>query len=251
MGDEQDMNYEAKRAVILAAGFGSRMVPVTLDRPKPMVRVNGVRIIDTILDALLEAGIEDITIVRGYKKECFDELLEKYPSLRFIDNDLYEKTNSISSAWAAINQIKDGCYICEADLLIVNPEVIRKYHVSSDYLGSYARETDDWSLEEVDGRAVNYRKGNTNCFNCYGISFWTPEDCDKLRRDIESVWHEEGGRDVFYEFVPLVLRKDNYHVKIHECQKGDVIEIDSFQELVALDHSYKGYRADNQYNTVR
>lgn len=246
MGDEQDMNYEAKRAVILAAGFGSRMVPVTLDRPKPMVRVNGVRIIDTILDALLEAGIEDITIVRGYKKECFDELLEKYPSLRFIDNDLYDKTNSISSAWAAINQIKDGCYICEADLLIVNPEVIRKYHVSSDYLGSYARETDDWSLEEVDGRAVNYRKGNTNCFNCYGISFWTPEDCDKLRRDIESVWHEEGGRDVFYEFVPLVLRKDNYHVKIHECQKGDVIEIDSFQELVALDHSYKGYRADNQ-----
>lgn len=246
MGDEQDMNYEAKRAVILAAGFGSRMVPVTLDRPKPMVRVNGVRIIDTILDALLEAGIEDITIVRGYKKECFDELLEKYPSLRFIDNDLYDKTNSISSAWAAINQIKDGCYICEADLLIVNPEVIRKYHVSSDYLGSYARETDDWSLEEVDGRAVNYRKGNTNCFNCYGISFWTPEDCDKLRRDIESVWHEEGGRDVFYEFVPLVLRKDNYHVKIHECQKGDVIEIDSFQELVVLDHSYKGYRADNQ-----
>ena len=245
------MNYEAKRAVILAAGFGSRMVPVTLDRPMPRVRVNGVRVIDTILDALLEAGIEDITIVRGYKKECFDELLEKYPSLRFIDNDLYEKTNSISSAWAAINQIKDGCYICEADLLIVNPEVIRKYHVSSDYLGSYARETDDWSLEEVDGRAVNYRKGNTNCFNCYGISFWTPEDCDKLRRDIESVWHEEGGRDVFYEFVPLVLRKDNYHVKIHECQKGDVIEIDSFQELVALDHSYKGYRADNQYNTVR
>ena len=246
MGNEKDMNYEAKRAVILAAGFGSRMVPVTLDRPKPMVRVNGVRIIDTILDALLEAGIEDITIVRGYKKACFDELLEKYPSIQLIDNDLFDKTNSISSARAAIHQIKDGCYICEADLLIANPEVIRKYHVSSDYLGSYARETDDWSLEEVDGRAVNYRKGNTNCFNCYGISFWTPEDCDKLRRDIEDVWNEDGGRDVFYEFVPLVLRKDNYNVKIHECQKGDVIEIDSFQELVALDHSYRGYRADNQ-----
>lgn len=239
------MNYTAERAIILAAGFGSRMVPVTLDRPKPLVRVNGVRIIDTIIDALTEAGINEITIVRGYKKECFDELLEKYPFLTFIDNDLYDKTNSISSARAAINHLHGGSYICEADLLITNPEVIQKYHISSDYLGSYAKETDDWSLKEVDGRAVNYQKGNTNCFNCYGISFWTPEDCDKLRTDIESVWNEEGGKDVFYEFVPLVNRKDNYNVKIHECQPGDVVEIDNFSELVTLDPSYKGYKPKN------
>ena len=245
MGNEQDMNYIAEKAVILAAGFGSRMVPVTLDRPKPLVRVKGVRIIDTIIDALLEAGIDDITIVRGYKKECFDELLEKYPFLEFIDNDLYDQTNSISSARAALPKLQGGCYICEADLLVVNPEVIRKFHVSSNYLGSFVKETDDWSLQEVDGRAVNYRKGNTHCFNCYGISFWTPEDCDKLRADIESVWNEEGGRDVFYEFVPLVLRKDHYNVKIHECQPGDVVEIDSFQELVALDPAYKGYKTQN------
>ncbi len=244
------MIYEAKRAVILAAGFGSRLVPVTLDRPKPLVRVNGVRIIDTILDALIEAGIEDITIVRGYKKACFDELLEDYPFLRFIDNDLYETTNSISSARAALDCLSGGCYICEADLLVSNPGIIRKYHVSSDYLGSYAKETDDWSLQEADGRAVNYRKGNTDCFNCYGISFWTPEDCDKLRRDIESVWNEEGGKDVFYEFVPLVLRKDNYFVKIHECQPGDVVEIDNFYELVALDPSYKGYIPKNKKNST-
>ena len=239
------MTYTAEKALILAAGFGSRMVPVTLDRPKPLVRVNGVRIIDTIIDALLDVGIDDITVVRGYKKECFDELLEKYPFLQFIDNDLYDQTNSISSARAAIGRISGGCYICEADLLIVNPDVIRKYHVSSDYLGSFSKETDDWSLQEVDGRAVNYRKGNTNCFNCYGISLWTPEDCDKLRRDIESVWQEEGGKDVFYEFVPLVLRKEHYNVKIHECQPGDVVEIDNFYELVALDPSYKGYKPNN------
>ena len=61
------MTYEADKAIILAAGFGSRMVPVTLDTPKPLVKVHGTRIIDTLLDALLEAGIEDITIVRGYK----------------------------------------------------------------------------------------------------------------------------------------------------------------------------------------
>ena len=81
------MTYEAKRAIVLAAGFGSRMVPVTLQTPKPLVKVKGTRIIDTLLDSLLEAGIDDITIVRGYKKEAFDELLEKYPFLQFRDND--------------------------------------------------------------------------------------------------------------------------------------------------------------------
>ena len=148
------MNYAAERAIILAAGVGSRLAPVTLDRPKPLVRVNGVRIIDTIIDSLVEAEIEDITIVRGYKKECFDELLEKYPFLQFIDNELYETTNSISSARAAMDKLHGGCYICEADLLVRNPEVIHKYHTSSDYLGSYVKETDDWCLEEKNGRAT-------------------------------------------------------------------------------------------------
>lgn len=241
MGNWKIMKYTAKRAIVLAAGFGSRMAPVTLQRPKPLVRVNGTRIIDTILDALLAAGIDDITIVRGYKKECFDELLEKYPSLSFRDNDLYDRTNSISSAMAALDLLRDGCYICEADLLISNPAVIKKEHASSDYLGSWTPETDDWSLQLIDGRATNYVKGNTDCYNCYGISFWTPEDCDRLRRDIQEVWNEEGGRDVFYEFVPLVLRKDNYCVNINECKATDIVEIDSFRELVALDPSYKDY----------
>ena len=238
------MTYTAERAIILAAGFGSRMVPVTLDTPKPLVRVQGVRIVDTVIDALLEAGIEDITLVRGYKKEQFDVLLEKYPFLQFVDNDLYDTTNSISSAKAALDRLQGGCYVCEADLLIRNPEVIRRYHAASDYLGAYARETDDWCLQEVGGRAVNYRKGGEECFHCFGISYWTPEDCDKLREDIAEAW-ENGGRDLFFEQVPLVRCADRYDVMIHECQKGDVVEIDTFHDLVALDPTYKGYHAQN------
>ena len=84
--------YRVKRAVILAAGFGSRMMPATADRPKPMVTVNGVRIIDTLLDALTAVGITDITLVRGYQKERFDELLPKYPFLKLVDNDIYDST---------------------------------------------------------------------------------------------------------------------------------------------------------------
>lgn len=88
--------YRVKKAVIMAAGFGSRMMPATQDRPKPLVTVNGKRIIDTLLDALVEIGIHDITIVRGYKKERFDEILEKYPFIKLVDNDIYDQTNNIS-----------------------------------------------------------------------------------------------------------------------------------------------------------
>ena len=73
--------YQVKRAVIMGAGFGSRMMPATKECPKPMVKVNGMRIIETQLDALIAAGIKDITIVRGYKKEKYNELLPKYPFL--------------------------------------------------------------------------------------------------------------------------------------------------------------------------
>ena len=65
-GVEEMQNYRVKRAVVIAAGFGSRMVPITLNTPKPLVRVKGSRIIDSCLDALTEAGIDEIYVVRGY-----------------------------------------------------------------------------------------------------------------------------------------------------------------------------------------
>ena len=69
LGEKALEPYTVKRAVVLAAGFGSRMMPATENIPKPMVTVNGVRIIDTLLDALVIAGINDITIVGGYRFE--------------------------------------------------------------------------------------------------------------------------------------------------------------------------------------
>lgn len=231
--------YRVKRAVILAAGFGSRMVPATLDRPKPLVTVNGVRIIDTLLDALTAADVTDITIVRGYKKEKFNELSAKYPFLHFVDNDVYDQTNNISSAMAVLNKI-DGCYLCEADLYITNPEVITKYQYCSNILGSYSLETDDWSFRMKNGHITEYQKGNTYCYNYYGISYWTKEDSARLREDFAQVYEkEEGGKDYFWEFIPLVLRKEKYTVEIRQCEKQDIMEIDNFYELEMLDPSYK------------
>lgn len=232
--------YRVRKAIILAAGFGSRMMPATADRPKPMVSVNGVRIIETLLDALTAVGITDITLIRGYKKECFDELLPRYPSLKLIDNDIYGQTNNISSVMLALNEL-DGCYLCEADLYITNPSVITKYQYTSNILGSYSLETDDWSFQpDEHGFIKNYQKGNTYCYNYYGISYWTKEDCAKLREDFRQVYEqEENGRDYFWEFIPLVLRRDRYKVVIRHCRKQDIMEIDNYYELADLDPSYR------------
>lgn len=232
--------YRVKRAVIMAAGFGSRMMPATADRPKPLVTVNGVRILDTLLDALVAAGIRDITVVRGYKKERFADLLPKYPFLKLVDNDIYDSTNNISSAMAVLEKI-DDCYLCEADLYITNPEIITKYQYASNILGSWSLETDDWSFQlDENGHITNYRKGNTYCWNYYGISYWTKADSAQMRQDLEQVYRqEEGGKDYFWEFIPLVLRKQNYGVEIRQCSKSDIMEIDNYYELAQLDPSYR------------
>ena len=231
--------YRVKHAVILAAGFGSRMMPATADRPKPMVRVNGIRLIDTLLDALTAVGITDITVVGGYRFEKLGDLLEKYPFLRLLDNKDYARTNNISSAVLSSDYLKDGCYYCEADLYITNPQVITKYQYASNILGSWSMETDDWSFRmDEDGHLINYRKGNTFCYNYYGIAYWSAEDCRKLREDFAEIYQEPDGRDYFWEFIPFVLRHERYQVEIRQCRKQDIMEIDNYYELAQLDHSY-------------
>ncbi len=237
--------YRVHRAVIFAAGFGSRMAPVTLDTPKPLVKIGGVRMIDRLLDALTARGITDITVVRGYKKEQFDALLEKYPFLNLVDNDRYETENNISSALAAGEKV-DNCYICAGDLLLLNPALIKKYHYRSNYLASYALETDDWCFDFDRGFAANYRKGGTCCFNQYEIAYWNAEDSARLREDWRRAYRQKDGASLFWEFIPLVLYKENYQVEIRPCSRTDIVEIDNFYELAQIDPAYLEYGASGK-----
>ena len=127
--------YRVKRAVFMAAGFGSRLVPITLNTPKPLVRVKGKRIIDSLLDAVLAVGIEEIYLVRGYLSEQFDQLLLKYPTIQFIENNVYNETNNISSAYVARHLLANS-YVFESDLLLYNPSLITKYQYTSNYLAA-------------------------------------------------------------------------------------------------------------------
>ena len=91
--------HEVKRAIIMAAGLGNRMRPVTLTTPKPLVRVNGKRMIDTVIEGLHGNGITEIYIVAGYLKEQFYELENEYPGVTIIENPYYESCNNISSLY--------------------------------------------------------------------------------------------------------------------------------------------------------
>ncbi|MBO4353204.1 MAG: NTP transferase domain-containing protein, partial [Eggerthellaceae bacterium] len=102
------------------------MVPITYEKPKPLVRVNGKRIIDSVLEALVGVGIEEIYIVRGYLAEQFDELLEDYPTIQFIENPGYSEANNISSIAVAAGHFRNA-YVCEADLVLRSPSLVVPY----------------------------------------------------------------------------------------------------------------------------
>ena len=229
--------YRAKRAVFIAAGFGSRLVPITFNTPKPLVRVHGKRIIDSLVDACLEAGINEIYIVRGYLAEQFDQLLYKYPMIKFLENPIYNEANNISSSLVARYMLSNA-YVFEADLLISNPKIIKKYHYTSDFLAIKKDRTDDWCFEVKDGIITEEKVGGVDCWQMVGVSYWSEVDGNKLSNDIAEVYATPGGKERYWEQVPLVYRKENYSVEVCECFDKDIVEIDTFRELKTIDKTY-------------
>ena len=167
--------YRVKRAIFLAAGFGSRMVPITLNTPKPLVLVKGKRIIETLLDAVVRAEIPEIIIVTGYLGEQFEVLQKKYPNIKIIENKLYNEANNISSAFLIRDKLQNS-YVLESDLVLYNPNLIRKYEYESNFLGKYVKVTDDWCFETKNGIITKQKVGGYDCFQMYGISYYDAKD---------------------------------------------------------------------------
>ena len=229
--------YRVKRAVFIAAGFGSRLVPITLNTPKPLVRVNGTRMIDTLLDAVVKAGIEEIYLVRGYLGEQFDQLLYKYPNIKFIENPIYNEANNISSALIA-RELLQNAYVFEADLVLYNPDLITKYQYTSNYLGVPVEKTDDWCFEVKNRVITKLCIGGTDCYHMFGISYWNAEDGKKLESDIKKVFELPGGKERYWDQVSLEYCIKNYQVEVRACTFEDIIEIDTYNDLKNIDHTY-------------
>ncbi len=233
---------KVKRAIIMAAGVGERMKPVTLHTPKPLVRINGIRLIDTVIQSLHRNGITEIYVVTGYLKEQFESLEEEYPGLKLIENPYYSECNNISSLYVARNYIEDAM-ILDGDQLIRNPNVLQPFFDYSGYNAVWTDgHTDEWLMTVHDGVVMSCsRDGGERGWQLFSISRWNAEDGRRLAAHLEREFGKAESKGLYWDDIAMFCYPAEYTLGIYEMKRGDVTEVDSLDELIALDESYKKY----------
>lgn len=238
--------HTVKRAVIMAAGIGNRMRPVTLTTAKPLIKVNGKRMIDTVIQALHANGIREIYVVAGYLKEQFYSLEKEYPGLSVIENPYYDTCNNISSLYVARDLIGNAI-ILDGDQIIYNPEILDPRFERSGYNCIWTdTDTDEWLLTVHGGIVTSCsRTGGRNGWQLFSISRWTEADGKQLKAHLEYEFETKMNRQIYWDDVALFCHPEDYRLGIREMKPGDVIEIDSIAELARTDESYKVFLAQS------
>ena len=240
---------KVRHAVILAAGAATRFVPLSLEQPKGLYTVNGQRLIDRQIEQLQEAGVKDITIVLGYKKEMFAYLKEKY-GVRLIENPEYNTKNNICSLLCAREYLEDA-YICSSDdYFTENPFQADEPH------SFYAGEEVDFASKEMfvttadDGRIVRMDKGRKRGKILLGHSFWTAEFAcrfiqialfDTIGKYNQSYW-EWMVRDYLAVLPPFYFK---------QYPGGVIYEFDYFEELRRFDSNYVAHARSRIIDNIK
>ena len=234
--------HQASKAIIMAAGKGERMHPVTEKTPKPLIRVKGQRMIESVIEALRRNGITEIYIVVGYLKEQFEELAEQWPGVQLIENPYYETCNNISSLYAA-REYLENCMILDGDQIIYNKKILTPFFERSGYNAVWTdEETGEWLLTVEDGIVTGCsRTGGKGGWQLYSISRWSEEDGKRLRAHLELEFVVRKNRQIYWDDVALFCHPEEYQLGIYPMQKSDIIEIDSLEELALADDTYQIY----------
>lgn len=232
--------YRVDNAVILAAGASTRFIPLSLEQPKGLFEVKGERLIERQIMQLQEAGITDITLVLGYKKEMFYYLKEKF-GVKFIINPSFQIKNNIESLYLTRKELKNT-YVCVSDdYFVENP--FNQYEYRSFYAGQSVEEATNEMYVKTDsaGRIVDMMKELPKGQVLLGHSFWTQDFSDCFIEIVKSIRNGGEYDNKFWEW----LVRDNLEtlppLHFKEYEAGNIFEFDYFEELRQFDHQYLGH----------
>ncbi len=231
-------------AILMAAGLGTRMRPLTDKTPKPLVKVGGKPMIETVIQGLRARGVEQIVVVVGYLSEQFSYLVDAYPGVKLVSNPDYDTMNNVSSIRAAADIMRTGadCWICEADLYIEDPALFDVPMVSSCYFGKMVPGySDDWVFDvDTNGRITRVGTGGDDLYNMVGVSWWRADDAQLVADAVEQACTIPENSGLFWDDI-VNQNLDVLDLQVHPVQPGQILELDTIADLASVDSSYTKY----------
>lgn len=218
------------RAILLAAGKGTRLRPLTNTTPKPLIEVNGLPMIERQIQYLKEKGILEIIVVTGYLKEKFNYLAYEY-DVKLVHNDKYDEYNNLYTMYLVREYLKDA-YVLEGDIYM-HHNVIDTSVTESTYFSPIKYDfQDEWMLQiDETNRVVDIIVGSTpgSHIMC-GVSYWNREDGEFIQDKLEEAIANNTFKDKYWDNM-IKENLDKLNIKVRELKESDLYEIDSLEDL--------------------
>ncbi len=237
-------DFQVDGALIIAAGFGSRFVPLTFETPKGLLEVFGERMIERQIKQLHEVGITDITIAVGYLKEKFEYLIDKY-QVKLLYNPEYSCKNTLTTIYRA-RKVLEGrnMYILSSDNWLRN-NMFHTYECGAWYASSYMKgETSEWCLSyNKKGRITHVEVGGKDSWVMYGPVFFSRSFSEQFLPLLEQYYHTPGTEQFYWENV-LIEHLDTLEMDINRQPEDQIYEFENLEELRLFDPRYQNH-SDN------
>jgi len=227
------------RAILLAAGMGTRLRPLTLTTPKSLTVVNGKPMLERQIEYLQEIGVDEIIVVTGYLAEKFAYLKNKY-GVKLIHNDRYEVYNNIYTMYLVRDYLHDT-YVIDADVYLHRNFLLREPKSSMYFSARKPEFKGEWIIRYGDDYRVTdivVGDGDHEYILC-GVSYWSEEDGRYIVGKLEEVVARGGFTELFWDDIV----KDNIrdlNVYLQEIHPTDSYEIDSLTDLEKLNRMLDG-----------